>query len=200
MAERMPRVPGPFAAGALTLVACAALALYAPAPLLADAQQDRRMEPALKLFRALLSADLELEKKVVDERRLLIVFFHTDDRRRADELAKLFGKSGATETIRGLPVIAEASVDPRFAAYEHRVPAGIFVAQPPSGAALRDIIQFGVANHVIVYSPFEGHVEKGVLGGLSVEAQVRPYLNQATLTASHISLKKIFLDVSKVYR
>ena len=37
---------------------------------------------------------------------------------------------------------------------------------------------------MIVYSPFEGHVESGVLGGLSVEAQVRPYVNRATLEAS----------------
>ena len=53
---------------------------------------------------------------------------------------------------------------------------------------------------MIVYSPFEGHVEKGVLGGLSVEAQVRPYVNRATVEASQITLKPFFMEVAKVYQ
>jgi hypothetical protein len=38
------------------------------------------------------------------------------------------------------------------------------------------------------------------LGGLSIEAQVRPYLNRATLESSHITLKSFFLQVAKVYQ
>ena len=69
----------------------------------------------------------------------------------------------------------------------------------PVNRALTSIIKYGIGHHVIVYSPFEGHVELGVLGGLSVEAQVRPFLNRATLEASQISLKPFFLSVAKVF-
>jgi hypothetical protein len=80
-----------------------------------------------------------------------------------------------------------------------RAPAGIFIAQAPPRAALSSLIKYGIGHHVIVYSPFEGHVELGVLGGLSVEAQVRPFLNRATLESSQISLKPFFLSVAKVF-
>ncbi len=65
---------------------------------------------------------------------------------------------------------------------------------------MQSLVRFGIDRHVIVYSPFEGDVESGILGGLSIEAQVRPYLNRATLESSHIMLKEFFLKVAKVYQ
>ena len=189
----------------LCLLASLAGALYALSPrqIAADAYQDRRAETGTKLFRALLAADLDLERKTTSDGRLLVLFFYTDDRKRAEERAKAFGKGAtpeAVEPIRSLPVSLETTSDASFAQYPKRVPAGIFLAQAPDAATLRAIVRFGIANKVIVYSPFEGHVESGVLGGLAVEAQVRPYINEGTLTASNIRLKDFFLKVTKVYR
>jgi len=64
----------------------------------------------------------------------------------------------------------------------------------------RPVVRYGIDHHVIVYSPFEGDVERGILGGIAVEAQVRPYVNAATLTASNITFKSLFFKVTKVFR
>src|SRR5258706_1037984 len=168
----------------------------AAAPLLADVYQDRRVEAGLKIFRALVAAALALDKKTVGEGRLLVLFFFTDERRRASDLAKGFGG----EPIHGLQVTTEEASDAALSTYERRAPAAIFLAQPPDAGTLRALVKYGIAHHVIVYSPFEGHVESGVLGGLVVEAQVRPSINQATLVASHLNLKEFFLKVTKVFR
>jgi hypothetical protein len=181
------------------MVAC--FSMLAPL-LLADPQQERRTEIGLKLFRTMLAADLKLEQKAHDG-QLLVLFFHKDDKKRAEQLAAAFARGPGTaagEPIRGLPVAAEVASDSAFAAYAERRPAGIFLTQALDAATLRAIVRFGIAQGVIVYSPFEGHVESGVLGGLAVEAQVRPYINEATLSASNVSLKELFLKVSKVYR
>ncbi|MCK6684288.1 MAG: hypothetical protein L6R30_17945 [Thermoanaerobaculia bacterium] len=174
------------------------LSVTRPGSLRGDAQQDRRTESGLKLFRAMLSADVEIDRKTVDSGKILIVVFFTDDRKRAADLARSF--EGALETIRGFPVVVEVAQDPALPGYERRIPAGVFLCQAPDRKGLQTLVQFGIANHVIVYSPFEGHVESGVLGGLAIEAQVRPYLNMATLTASRINLKEFFLKVAKVHR
>jgi hypothetical protein len=165
-----------------------------------DAYQDRRIETGVRLFPALLAADLNLEQKAQADGRLLVLFFYTDDRKRADELAAAFRDLVAAKPLRGRAVLVESTSDPTFAAHAGRAPAGVFLAQSPDAAGLRSIVQFGIAHHVIVYSPFEGHVERGVLGGLAVEAQIRPYINQTTLSASNISLKEFFLRATKVYR
>jgi hypothetical protein len=160
-----------------------------------DEMADRRMEAGTRLFRALLAADVDLPKKAAGN-QLLILFYYAGDGRRAADLAKAFMTAG---DVRGLTVSAEVTNDATFAKYGARIPAAIFISEPSPRAAVQSIVHYGIDHRVIVYSPFEGDVENGVLGGLSIEAQVRPFLNRATLESSHITLKAFFLQVAKVY-
>jgi hypothetical protein len=167
----------------------------------ADEVANRRASAGLRLFRALLAADMGLAQKTVAPDEILILFVYVDDRQRATDLAQRFiEEAKERDKLHGLSIVTEVTNDPDFIAYRTRVPAGVFIAEAPGRGTLASIVRYGIQEHVIVYSPFEGHVEEGVLGGLSVEAQVRPYLNGETLMASHISLKSFFLSVAKVYR
>ena len=168
----------------------------------ADSDEMRRTEAGVRMFSTLLSADLDLQKKTVDDGKVLLVIYYTTDSARAQQLAQMLrvAPSGEPKKIGGMPVEVETTSDATFKAYGKRTPAGVFVAQPPDVKTLKSIIKFGISHRMIVYSPFEGHVERGVLGGLSIEAQVRPYVNQATMQASQISLKPIFMKVTKVYQ
>jgi hypothetical protein len=177
------------------------VALGVIAPLIADDLADVRAQAGARLFRAFLSADVDLDRKKVEKEQILVVFLYTDDRQRAADLAASFaGNPKEAVTIHGAPVLVELSPDLSLASYGSRIPAGIFLAQAPSQGSLKSIIRYGIDHHVIVYSPFEGHVERGVLGGLAVEAQVRPYVNRSTLVESNITLKPLFFQVAKVYR
>jgi len=166
--------------------------------LFGDDVDDRRAGAGVRLFRALLAADTEITKKTSEPNELLIVFYYVDDLRRAMDLAARFVQE--SKELHGLTVTTEIANDLGMAKLGNRTPAGIFIAQAPPRSSLAALVRYGITHRVIVYSPFEGHVELGVLGGLSVEAQVRPFLNKATLDASQISLKPFFLSVSKVYR
>jgi hypothetical protein len=178
------------AAAALLLASCAAAA-----PL--DPNQERRVEMGTGWFRGMLMADVDIEKKALADGKLLVVFLYTEDARRARELAKAFAEGAP---IRKRLVVAEAVAEKDLPSYTSRVPAGIFLVQPPEVRALRDIVGFGRARRALVYSPFEGHVEEGVPGGLAVEAQVRAFINEKALAASGITLKDLFLQAAKVYR
>jgi hypothetical protein len=152
-----------------------------------------RVEFGARIFRALLAADVDLPKKAAGT-QLVIVFFYRDDATAARDLAARFTGS----EIRGLSIATEVTNDP--ARISARGPAAIFLCQPSRKDALQSLVKYGIDHRVIVYSPFEGDVENGVLGGLSIEAQVRPYVNASTLDASKINLKSLFLQVAKVYR
>lgn len=175
---------------ALSVAVSAAPALHS------DDMLDRRTEVGARVFRTLLAADLDLGRKTVAANQILIIFYYAKDGRRAGELAKAFADSG---DVHGLSVVAEVTNDATFAKYAGRAPAGVFITEVAPRPAVQSLVRFGIDRHVIVYSPFEGDVESGVLGGLSIEAQVRPYLNRATLESSHIALKSFFLQVAKVY-
>jgi hypothetical protein len=182
------------------LALVSALFLCGPRSVRADANDDRRAEMGVRLFRAMLAADRDLSQKKEADGRLLVLFLYADDRKHAEDLQKAFAKagdSGNPEPIREIPVrVGTATAESLLAS---RAPAGIFVTQPLDSGKLKATVQFGIANHVIVFSPFEGHVEMGVLGGLVVEAQVRPFVNKRTLSASGINLKDFFLTIAKVH-
>jgi len=181
------------AAGAVAVgVLLAALATAAPL----DPNQERRVEMGTGWFRGMLTADVDIEKKTMPDGRLLVVFIYIEDGRRARDVAKAFAEGAP---IRKHPVVAEAVAEKDLASYT-AVPAGVFLVQPPETRSLRSIVDFGRARRILVYSPFEGHVEVGVPGGLAVEAQVRAFINEKALAASQITLKDLFLQAAKVHR
>ena len=183
------------------LVAAIVSAFVVVAPIVADDLSDIRAQAGARLFRAFLSADVDVDKKTVENNQLLILFLYSDDKNRATSLATHFlGDNKDGGTIRGLPLTVAYSSDASMASFKSRIPAGIFLSQPPNETMRKAVVKYGIEHHVIVYSPFEGDVENGVLGGLSVEAQVRPYVNLSTLAASNISLKPLFFKVTKVFK
>jgi hypothetical protein len=175
------------------------LAFFLHLPLLAADYDEQRARTGVRLFRSLLAADLGLDQKVRPDGTILVLFFGSDGAR-VRELVELFnGDAEGQSGLQGHPVTVETTLDPTFAQYQDPPPAGVFLTTDPGGDGLQKIVRFGIDHGVVVYSPFEGHVERGVLAGLSIEAQVRPYLNSATLEASDISLKSFFLKVTKLY-
>jgi len=168
----------------------------------ADSQSDRRARAGIKLFRAMLAADLDISKKVGEGGSLTLLIVYNSDSHAADEFAldmKKAGKSGKPALIRKLPVGVKisdsASIDKNLNAFY----AGIFVAEPLKAETLQQLIDYSINKKIILYSPFEGDVEKGVLGGISVEAKVQPYVNKNTIEKSGIRIKPFFMKVSKSY-
>jgi hypothetical protein len=195
--RRNRRPSGQLAAAGLIL-----LALAVPTAVSGD-DTAPRVQAGIRLFRSLLAADMGLEQRVDSEGRLLLLVFYSTDAVRADGVSQQLttpAEGQPAVTIRGLPVAVALTSDPDFSAYQQHPPAAIFLAEPPKDDGLRRIVRYGIDHGLIVYSPFEGDVEKGILGGISVEAKVQPYLNQTTLDASHVTLRPFFLKVSKFTR
>ncbi len=170
----------------------------------AATSSDRRAKIGVKLFRSMLAADLDIkDKKGADGAlTLLVVYTDSGDLEAAEELGELLLKSrtpGKPLLIKNITVKVRYTNDTSFGEHEKTTYAGIFVAGSIKGNALRQIVEYGTKQHIIVYSPFEGDVEKGVLGGLIIEARVMPYVNVETMNASGVRLKPFFMKVAKKY-
>lgn len=165
-----------------------------------DEAQERRIRGGLRLFQAILAADEDIASKADSSGKLLLLVVYADDRRLADgfaeELAQLRQGDGRG---RRAPTEVQVINDLGLKAYQNRVPAGIFVVEELTDDDIRRLVRFGIEKHIVVYSPFEGDVNKGILGGLIIETRVRPYINLRTMRESKIRIKKFFLDVAKYY-
>jgi hypothetical protein len=167
-----------------------------------DEVQERRTRGGLRLFRAILAADEDIASKTGPEGTLLLTVLHSQNSGVAEKFAeelRTLGKGNKQGKIRKVPIEVEVSNDLSLATYTDRKPAGFFLVEDLRDDDLDRVVKYGIDNSVIVYSPFEGDVDRGVLGGLAIETRVRPYINLQTMRDSQIRIKAFFLKVAKHY-
>lgn len=177
---------------------CLALSLsLAGAKVQADSYDDRRVRTAARLLRALLSADEQLEGKQSDSGTLQ-VWVWSDRPREAAPLLPLIAPPGdsARAKVRGLKLELK-TLSELPGAELAAPPVAIFLAQPLQQSEFERLLGWCIEQQVILYSPFEGDVERGATAGVSVQAKVQPFVNLGTLRNSRISLRKFYLDHSR---
>jgi hypothetical protein len=166
----------------------------------ADSEEDRRVRSGARLFRSLLTADTTLKNRVSTDGSLHVVIYGFDSPL-VPEVESLIGfaSDAKAPAIRDFPMKIDVASSPAALLDAEKSPAGIFLvsAQTPDDLAI--LIQWGQRAHAIIYSPFEGDVERGATAGLSIEAKVRPYLNTSALQAAGIQIKPFYLKVAKTY-
>jgi hypothetical protein len=176
--------------------------LLASATALTDRYDERRLRTGARLLRSLLAADLGLEQKAATRGERITVWVYGGDERLQRELALLIApRHVQASAIRGLPVeVRGVSGMPQMAHDITAAPApiSVFLASAPAAADVQLLIDWSRTHGVILFSPFEGHVEVGVASGLAIGAKVQPYLNSAALREAGIQLKPFFLRVAKV--
>lgn len=189
----------------LLLLMCA---LLLSASAVADSYDERRVRTGARLLRSLLAADLALEQKARTHDGHVLVWVYNQEPRLQSELSELIApSSGKAALLRGLPVRVvfidrlPAPVDAstaRASVADAPAPVSLFLASAPDPAALPALIDWSTQQGVILFSPFEGHVERGVASGLAIGAKVQPFLNSTALKEAGITLKPFFLRVAKV--
>jgi hypothetical protein len=176
-------------------LACLALMIFSGEGAYSVERDELRVRAGLDLFPSLVTADLDISKKKGSDGTLTLLLIYTDDRAQAVLMAQTLS---ALKAIRNIPIRVEVSNDLSMSAYAVNSPAGIFLTQP-LGEKLPDVIRYAINKGVIMFSPFQGDVEKGVLGGLHISDRVLPYINKSTMNAAGINIKQFFMRVSVIY-
>ncbi len=171
---------------------------YAASPSISDEFVDRRISAGAKLFRALLAADVDIAGKVGGDGHLRLGLLYIDDVKNAEKVADTLLKR-ADPRIRKINASIKVVT---FADCVHEQAdrfAGIFLTQRLSDAEVKALIEYANEQNLIIFSPFEGDVERGVQSGIAVEARVRPYVNTKALQTANVRLKSFFMRVAKHY-
>lgn len=165
--------------------------------LIADTYSDRRATVGLNLFRALLVADQEAEAKADEAGELPVYVLYAEDRIQADSYVDTLQLELGNIRERRTRIESVSFND--YLSRKRDSPLGIFISQRLTGDELERLVRRSVEQGVILFSPFEGDVEKGVLAGLSVQASVRPYINLKALKETDIAIKPFYLRVARTY-
>lgn len=175
----------------LAFIACACIA---PA-LRADAEYDRRLTVGAKIFRHLLPGDDKLAESAREDGAFRIWIISRNNLPEANKAKELL----AATTGKNSPSIEASVVLLAELENEARLPHGAFLAEALPTEELRKVIAFANANGVMLFSPFQGDVEAGVATGFVVEAKVVPFLNLKALREAGLTLRPLYLKISKLH-
>ena len=163
----------------------------------AGSREDLRAWAGIEVFPSLLAADLDIAKKQLDTGELLLVLLYKDRKDTAETMSTYLNR---IKEIQLIPLRIEITSIASFLEFaEGKKPAGIFLTQSLRKKELQPIINYGKEHHTIIFSPFEGDVEKGVHAGIDVTDKVLPYLNKRALQLSQIRIKSFFLKIAELY-
>jgi hypothetical protein len=179
------------------LVLLAAI-VYAAKPSVSDDFTERRITAGAKIFRALLAADMDIDRKAGHNGELRLCLVYIDDTGNAEKAAATLGNRDDPR-IRKMKVRIEMLPFAECIEGNRERFAGVFLTQSLNTEKLQSLMAFANAQHTVVFSPFEGDVERGVQSGIVVEARVRPYINTKSLRTAKVRLKSFFLKVAKAY-
>ena len=183
----------------IALVAAVAAVSVSASTARADDAGDRRVRAGARLFRSLLTAQVALESRAAADGALHVIVYGSDAHL-SGEIATLIASSGDAgktgikdlavkiDNVTNLPALAQA-----------QQPAGVFIISAQSEQDLAELVQWSTASKVVLYSPFDGDVERGAAAGICIEAKVQPFLNLPALQAAGVELKPFYVKVARVF-
>lgn len=183
------------AACGVALILCA-LAI-ARAVGVASEVEARRVAASLAIFPRIVAVDTHINDKVDADGVLhLAVVYFSDKNFAVEQAEKLLA---TVPNIAGRSVTAHAIPLPELAQWYKTPLAGLFITEHLVDKQLDDILAEAKHNHLLVFSPFAGDVERGTMAGLAVGSQIKPYFNLKSLRDAKIEINPVLLRMSKHY-
>lgn len=152
-----------------------------------------RIRAGLDLFPSLLAADSDINNKKNNKGELELLILYRNNKNLADEMAAYLKRQ---KTVKGTLFSTTICSYKEIEQFRNQQMAGVFLVQQ-SPANLKNIINFGKAQKIIIFSPFPGDVEKGGSSGLIISDIMQPYLNIKALKTASIRIKPFFLRVAE---
>lgn len=149
---------------------------------------------AVNLLPSLLSADIELEKKLSTDNRLEIRVIYVEDAQAGFQLSSSLGM---IKQINGFAVRLTTEPLAQSLDTEREAPAVYFIAERLPN--ITPLLRVAKSRGRMLYSPYSGDVERGITAGISLTDRILPYVNRQSLKDARVKLKPFFLKVANQY-
>ena len=153
------------------------------------------VDPRLQIGINLLPAIIAANKAVISsdpDTELPIYLVYDTNQHLAEQLQLRLAKLGAIRdrqlVITSLPLDLMLELEPGH-------PSSIFIIEPFDDR-LKELIEYSQERRALLFSPYQGDVERGVNAGFQVTDKVLPLVNMSSLKQSKIQLKAFFLRIA----
>lgn len=170
------------------------LGISASDNLFADETEKRRVDISISIFPRIVAVDNQFREKLNKDKKAQLLFVYDSDKKFAQDVAARVG--GAANNIGGMPIVTRVEAVTEMLP-GNEVPVAIFIVEKLSGEQLEKVVGYAESANRLLFSPFSGDVERGVMVGISVTNRVKPYFNMSALRHSKVVINALLMKMSK---
>lgn len=161
-----------------------------------DSTTLRRLSISAAIFPRIVGVDQNLPDKLANNQVVLQIVYH-----RKTEIANRVKTimQNKVARISGHPIEVKLIRLDQLNTDIIKGSAGLFIADPLQDREFSLVSQLCRSGQRICFSPYPGDVERGILAGIYIDSQIRPYFNREALRASGVNINPILLKASKTY-
>ena len=166
--------------------------IFSLSTLSANSIDEKLVRMSLNIFPHIVAVDLDLDKKLTNNGKIQLMVFY----QRKEKLATLVAAtlSDRFKSISGNPieVIISKSLGKKN-------PCAILIVEKLPNSILKNLINYSIEKKLLIFSPFEKDVSRGVTVSMSIQIRIVPYFNRTSLLSSNIRIHRVLLKNSKFY-
>ena len=166
-------------------------------PVFSGEVEDRRINISLSIFPKVVAVDKDLEDKLTDDDKIKFLLIYDKDWEKANTLSTRLLKKITNLRGKHIEVVVKQARDVSLIFPEKA--AAIFLTERLNSVQFDKIVRAGISEHITVFSPYAGDVERGATVGLAIGNRIKPYFNLNTLKASKLNINQRLLKISKRY-
>lgn len=171
--------------------------MFCVSPVFSDELEDRRIMISLSVFPKVVAVDKDLEDKLTDDDKVKFLLVYDSDWDKANTLSKQLMSKVTNLRGKKIEVALKEARDVSLIFPEKAT--AIFLTERLNDVQFDKIIRAGISEHITVFSPYAGDVERGATVGLAIGNRIKPYFNMKTLKASDVHINQRLLKISKRY-
>jgi len=162
-----------------------------------DSVEERRLTISASIFPKIIALDQQLTIKTAPDGNIYLGVVYIEDEENARNTA--LNIRNKVNKLAGIDVQIEHTTLLNILKAPDRRYAGLLISEKLFDKDLIDIITFSSEQNILLFSPFDGDIERGVISSIFVGAKIRPYFNLFALKKAGIELRPSILKVSKTY-
>ena len=154
-------------------------------------EERQRLTIGMRLFPAVLAADLNLSQRRDADGQLQVLILHDGQHEAAAQVQRALQ---ALASVQQHPLEVQIVTLEQLSEYPQRPIAAIFVAAPIAQRGLYPRLLSDYST--LTFSPFDGDVERGAVAGIRITDRILPLVNLEQAEQAAIAFKPFFLRVA----
>jgi len=156
--------------------------------------EEMRVKIALEIFPRIVAVDNDIDKKLTPEGKIRLLLLYEKNRLSAENMADTLRQNIHNIKGKSVEVVVAGISQP----LTDKTVSAIFLTEILTKDLFKYIVEFSIQRHLILFSAFDGDVERGATAGIAISSKIKPFFNLTTLRQSGIKIHQVLLNISKL--